>query len=42
VKAFFHVPSSFDEKEIADKIDAGDDSIDNYSGVELSILLNEI
>lgn len=42
VKAFFHIPSSFDEKEIADKIDVGDDSIDNYSGIELSILLNEI
>lgn len=42
VKAFYHVPASFDEKVVVDNIDLGDDSLDNYSGIELSIILNEI
>lgn len=42
VKAFYHIPTSFDEKVIVDNIDLGDDSLDNYSGIQLSIILNEI
>jgi hypothetical protein len=41
-KLFFHIPQSFNEKKIVDLIEVGDDSIDNYSGAELSILLEEI
>lgn len=42
VKAFYHISRAFDQSGIVDKIEAGDDSIDNYSGAELSILQYEM
>lgn len=38
VKLLNHVQKSFNQKAIVDAIDVGDDSLDNYSGAELSVL----
>lgn len=42
VKAFYHIPKNFDQISIVDAIENGDDSLDNYSGAELSIISYEI
>ena len=42
VESFFHVSRSFDRRGIVDRIEIGDDDLDNYSGAELSILNYEI
>ncbi len=37
-----NIPLSFDEKQIADNIDNGTDSLDNYFGAELELVEMEI
>lgn len=41
LKMFYHIPRSFDEKKIYDQIEDGDDYLENYAGIELSILMEE-
>ena len=41
LKLFYHIPKSFDEKRIYDLVEDGLDSLDNYAGAELSILMEE-
>ena len=42
VKAFYHISKNFDQVSIVDAIELGNDSIENYSGAELSIIGCEI
>ena len=41
LRMFYNVSKQFDEKAILDRIEDGTDSIDNYAGAELSLILNE-
>lgn len=42
IKLLNHVQKSFNQRQIVNAIDAGDDSLENYSGAELSVLETEI
>ncbi len=42
IKAFYHIPKSFDEAAVVDAIEAGDVDLDDYTGPELSIIQHEM
>lgn len=42
IKAFYHIPKSFDEAATVDAIEAGNADLDDYTGPELSIIQHEM